>query len=60
MAAFIGLYRGRTISDAELVALSADPQIVQKFLAELLGEEQKHEDTRRLEPVRGADDDRRE
>ncbi len=38
MVAFIGLYRGRTVSDAELVAVCAEPRIVSKFVAELVGE----------------------
>ncbi len=39
MAEFIGLYRGQTVSDAELVAICAEPRIVQKFFAELLDED---------------------
>jgi hypothetical protein len=35
---FVALYRGRTVSEAELVALSAEPQLVRNFFAELLGE----------------------
>jgi len=35
---FVALYRGRTVSDAELVALSAEPQLVREFLVHLLGE----------------------
>ena len=36
--AFIALYRGRTVSDAQLVAVSSDRFIVERFFAELLGE----------------------
>jgi hypothetical protein len=39
VAEFIGLYRGRTVSDAELVAICAEPRIVSKFFAELVGEQ---------------------
>jgi hypothetical protein len=35
---FVALYRGRTVSDAELVALSAEPQLVREFFMKLLGE----------------------
>ena len=35
---FIALYRGRTVAEAELVALSAEPRIVRRFFTELLGE----------------------
>jgi len=33
---FVALYRGRTVSDATLVAVSAEPRLVRRFLAELL------------------------
>ena len=36
--AFIALYRGRTVGDAQLVAVSSDQFIVERFFAELLGE----------------------
>lgn len=38
MTDFIALYRGRTISEAEMVAVCAEERIVGKFFAELLGE----------------------
>jgi hypothetical protein len=38
LADFVALYRGRTVADAELVAVSAESSIVRKFFAELLGE----------------------
>ena len=38
MADFIALYRGRTIAEAELVAVSAEQGLVRRFFAELLGE----------------------
>ena len=59
MANFVALYRGRTVSDAELVAVSAEPRLVRRFFSELLGEpeaEQEAEDSERpatrLEVVR--------
>jgi hypothetical protein len=36
MTNFIALYRGETVSGAQIVALSADPEIVQEFAARLL------------------------
>jgi hypothetical protein len=36
--AFIALYRGRTVGDARLVAVSSEHSIVDRFFAELLGE----------------------
>jgi hypothetical protein len=35
---FVALYRGRTVSEAELVAVSAEPRLVGRFVAELLQE----------------------
>jgi hypothetical protein len=35
LAEFLALYRGRTVSEAELVAICADPRIVHQFFAEL-------------------------
>jgi hypothetical protein len=36
MATFVAVYRGNSISTAKLVALSADPQLVEEFVANLL------------------------
>jgi hypothetical protein len=33
---FVALYRGRTVSEAQLVAVSAEPQLVSRFLEALL------------------------
>ena len=35
---FVALYRGRTVSESEIVAVSAEPRLVRRFFAELLGE----------------------
>ena len=55
MTDFIALYRGRTISEAELVALSAEPRIVDRFVAELLGKSElkskTEESGRQLRPL---------
>lgn len=50
MTNFIALYRGETVSGAQIVALSADPEIVREFTARLLessprpGEERRTQD----------------
>jgi hypothetical protein len=38
LADFVALYRGRTVTEAELVAVSAESRIVRQFFAALLGE----------------------
>ena len=38
LADFVALYRGRTVAEAELVAVSAAPSLVRRFFTELLGE----------------------
>ena len=43
MTDFVALYRGRTVSDAMLVAVSAEPRLVRRFLAELLDEQEMDE-----------------
>jgi hypothetical protein len=35
LTAFLALYRGRTVSEAELVAICADERIIRKFVEEL-------------------------
>jgi hypothetical protein len=46
LAEFVALYRGRTIAEAELVAVSAENSLVRKFFAELLsGSEHRPKDT---------------
>ena len=59
MADFVALYRGRTVAEAELVAVSAEKSLVRKFFAELLGESEpqpaatfSEKSTRALEAVR--------
>jgi hypothetical protein len=37
---FVALYRGRTVSEAALVAVSAEPRLVRRFVEELLGKPQ--------------------
>ena len=53
MADFVALYRGRTVSEAELIAVSAEPRLVSRFFKELLGEsgsEREAEDPARTRP----------
>lgn len=50
MTTFLALYRGHTVADAEVVGLSADPEIVADFAARLLGRPSPPED----DPVLGA------
>ena len=53
MADFIALYRGRTVAEAELVAVSAESYLVRKFFAEMLDEaEHQPKDTRGEQPAR--------
>ncbi len=43
MVDFVALYRGRTVSEAELIAVSAEEKLVRRFFAELLGEPSRRE-----------------
>ena len=53
LADFVALYRGRTVAEAELVAVSAENSLVRKFFAELLGEsEHQPNDTCVEKPAR--------
>jgi hypothetical protein len=40
---FLALYRGQTVSEARLVAVTADPELVGRFIGELAGEDDKEE-----------------
>ena len=53
MADFVALYRGRTVAEAELVAVTAESSLVQRFFAELLGvSEHQPKDTCSEKPAR--------
>jgi hypothetical protein len=53
LADFVALYRGRTVAEAELVAVTAESSLVQRFFAELLGEsEHQPKDTCGEKPAR--------
>jgi hypothetical protein len=43
---FIALYRGKTVAEAKLVAVSADTQLVRRFFAHLMGESTEGEKTK--------------
>lgn len=45
MADFVALYRGRTVAEAELVAVSAESRLVRRFFTELLGEQERDQDS---------------
>lgn len=54
MSDFIALYRGRTVAEAELVAVTAEPRLVRRFFSELLGaseEEQATEKPKHEPPI---------
>ena len=56
---FVALYRGETVADAQLVAVSSEPQIVARFIRDLAGdiEDPEHPDDREpLRVVRSTDD----
>lgn len=36
---FIALYRGRTVAESYLVAVTAEPEIVARFVREITGEQ---------------------
>jgi len=40
---FLALYRGQTVSDARLVAVTADPELIGRFIDKLAGEGDKEE-----------------
>jgi hypothetical protein len=50
MTDILALYRGRTVAEAQLVAITAESSIVDRFLRELVGEA---EETAEQEAERG-------
>jgi hypothetical protein len=44
LTAFVALYKGRTITEAELVAVSAEPCLVHRFFTELVGKQEPEQD----------------
>jgi hypothetical protein len=51
---FIALYRGPSVAQARLVAVSSEPEIVDRFLRELAGVEtpEERDDCGKCEPLR--------
>lgn len=45
MADFVALYRGRTVAEAELVAVSAEQHLVRRFFAELQNSSERRDET---------------
>jgi hypothetical protein len=50
---FLALYRGESVSNAKLLALTADPEIVHDFAGRLLAGPEAEEDAVALELERG-------
>lgn len=47
MTAFIALYRGETVSAAQLIAVTADPTLVRDFAAKLVSDNPGPDEDRR-------------
>jgi hypothetical protein len=57
---FIALYRGQTVAEARLVAVTAEPDIVSRFVRELAGEvtePNREEEPTASRPLRLVPDD---
>lgn len=44
MTSFIALYRGRTLNDARLIALSSDPTLISDLITKLISEPLREDD----------------
>ncbi len=53
MTNFIALYRGRTLNDARLIALSSDPTLISDFTTRLISEPLREDDPALRELNRG-------
>jgi hypothetical protein len=59
---FVALYRGQTVADARLVAVTAEPEIVEQFVRSLAGEREdpqkagESKKPRVLQVVEGGDE----
>lgn len=47
MTTFIALYRGETVSEAQLIAVTADPRLVRDFAAKLVSDNPEPDEDRR-------------
>jgi hypothetical protein len=55
MTNILALYRGRTVAEAQLVAVTVEPSIVDRFMRELAGEDtepEKQDGSVKREPLR--------
>ena len=54
MTDFIALYRGRSIAEARLIAVSSEPEIISRFFRELAGQNESEErgEVAEREPMR--------
>jgi hypothetical protein len=55
---FIALYRGQTVAEARLIALSADPEIVGRFMHELVSHDADRDESEQqaqLRPIPGGE-----
>ena len=50
MMNFIALYRGPTVSEARLIAVSSEPRVVGRFVHELTGEDAEDQGERAERP----------
>jgi hypothetical protein len=53
MTTFIALYRGQTLNDARLIALSSDPTIISDFTTRLISEPLREDDPALRELTKG-------
>jgi hypothetical protein len=53
---FVAVYRGTSVSDARLLAVSSDPSLVAQFVGELVGEEADTEVQDERAPLRAVPD----
>ena len=52
MTTFVAVYRGTSVHDARLLAVSSDPLLVARFANELLEDKADDTDERDVEPLR--------
>ena len=55
MVSFLALYRGRSVGEAEIVAVSTDPELVGRFADELLDEPPPSSDDPVVSAIREAE-----
>lgn len=50
MTSYIALFRGNSIEDAQIIAVSADPDVVSRFASELL-EDPNYSEAKNPDPI---------